>query len=153
MQAAAQRAQLELAVGGDEHDQEGEAGRGQALALEVGGQPAADGRLGAQQPVQRAVRQRVVHDEPHRARSYAAPPDVRLYDLPPMARALTAVGVALALLIGGLGLAVFLYRDEDNIQVDNLLSERLHARRGAREARGGDVDLRPRRALQVVRAC
>jgi len=56
-----------------------------------------------------------------------------------MARALTAVGVALALLIGGLGLAVFLSRDEDNIQVDNLLSERFT--RDVALARGGEVDL------------
>jgi hypothetical protein len=56
-----------------------------------------------------------------------------------MARALTAVGVALALLIGGLALAVFLSRDEDNIQVDNLLSERFT--RDVALARGGKVDL------------
>jgi hypothetical protein len=56
-----------------------------------------------------------------------------------MARALTAVGLALALLIGGLGLAVFLSRDEDNIQVDNLLSERFT--REVAVARGGEVDL------------
>ena len=36
VQAAAQRAQLQLAVGGDEHDEDREAGGGQALALEVG---------------------------------------------------------------------------------------------------------------------
>jgi hypothetical protein len=40
-----------------------------------------------------------------------------------MTRALIAVGVALTLLIGGLGLAVYLSRDEDNIQVDQTLSE------------------------------
>ena len=40
-----------------------------------------------------------------------------------MARALTVVGAALALLVGGLALAVYITRDEDNIQVDNLLSE------------------------------
>jgi hypothetical protein len=40
-------------------------------------------------------------------------------------KALTAVGIALALLIGGLALAVYLTRDEDNIQVDNILSENL----------------------------
>jgi hypothetical protein len=42
-----------------------------------------------------------------------------------MARALTAVGAALVLLIGGLGLAVFVTRDEDNIGVDNILSEQI----------------------------
>lgn len=42
-----------------------------------------------------------------------------------MGKALTAVGIALALLIGGLALAVYLTRDEDNIQVDNILSENL----------------------------
>jgi hypothetical protein len=52
-----------------------------------------------------------------------------------MARALTAVGVALALLVA----AVFLTRDEDNIQVDNLLSERFT--REVATAAGRDVDL------------
>jgi hypothetical protein len=33
------------------------------------------------------------------------------------------IGAALVLLIGGLALAVYLTRDEDNIQVDNILSE------------------------------
>jgi hypothetical protein len=56
-----------------------------------------------------------------------------------MARALTAVGVALALLVAGLGLAVFLTRDEDNIQVDNLLSERFT--REIATSGGRDVDL------------
>jgi hypothetical protein len=42
-----------------------------------------------------------------------------------MGRALTAVGVALVLIMGGLGLAVFVTRDEDNIGVDNILSEQL----------------------------
>jgi hypothetical protein len=42
-----------------------------------------------------------------------------------VAKALTAAGIALALLIGGLALAVYLTRDEDNIQVDNMLSENL----------------------------
>ena len=56
-----------------------------------------------------------------------------------MARALTAVGVALALMVAGLGLAVFLTRDEDNIQVDNLLSEKFT--REVATAGGRDVDL------------
>ena len=117
-----QRAQLQLAVGGDEHDQHREARRRQPLALEVGAEPAAHGRLRAQQPVERAMRQRVVHDEPHRAAILRAAPDTRLAG---MGRALTAVGAALVLLIGGLGLAVYVTRDEDNIQADNLLSERF----------------------------
>ena len=57
-----------------------------------------------------------------------------------MARALIAVGAALALLVGGLALAVFLTRDEDNIQVDNLLSERF-TREVATASANGD---RPR---------
>jgi hypothetical protein len=40
-----------------------------------------------------------------------------------MGRVLGLVAAALVLLIGGLGLAVYLTRDEDNIQVDNILSE------------------------------
>jgi hypothetical protein len=42
-----------------------------------------------------------------------------------VARALTAVGIALVLLIGGLALAVYVTRDEDNLQVDNILAENL----------------------------
>jgi hypothetical protein len=42
-----------------------------------------------------------------------------------MTRALIAVGAALALLIGGLSLAVVLGSDEDDIAVDNPLSENL----------------------------
>jgi hypothetical protein len=60
-----------------------------------------------------------------------------------MARALTAVGVALVLLMGGLGLAVYLTRDEDYIQVDNVLAEELtRAITLAEEQSGGIVDLR-----------
>jgi hypothetical protein len=60
-----------------------------------------------------------------------------------MAKALTAVGVALVLLLGGLGLAVYLSRDEDHIQVDNLLAEDLtHAIGVAEGETGGLVDLR-----------
>ena len=40
-----------------------------------------------------------------------------------MGRVLGLVAAALVLLIGGLALAVYLTRDEDNIQVDNILSE------------------------------
>src|SRR3954469_21894325 len=42
-----------------------------------------------------------------------------------MGHVLGLVGAALALLIGGLVLAVYLTRDEDNIQVDNVLSENI----------------------------
>jgi hypothetical protein len=42
-----------------------------------------------------------------------------------MGRVLVLVGALLALAIGGLGLAVYLARDEDNIAIDNLLSERF----------------------------
>ena len=58
-----------------------------------------------------------------------------------MARALIAVGAALALLIGGLALAVFLTRDEDNVQVDNLLSERLTREVATASTNGTDLDL------------
>ena len=58
-----------------------------------------------------------------------------------MARALIAVGAALALLIGGLALAVYLTRDEDNIQVDNLLSERFTREVATASAEGTDLDL------------
>jgi hypothetical protein len=40
-------------------------------------------------------------------------------------RVLTLVGVALVVLIGGLGLAVYFTRTEDNIEVDNVLSENI----------------------------
>ena len=58
-----------------------------------------------------------------------------------MARVLIAVGAALALLIGGLALAVFLTRDEDNIQVDNLLSEHFTREVASASTNGTDVDL------------
>ena len=58
-----------------------------------------------------------------------------------MARALIAVGAALALLIGGLALAVFLTRDEDNVQVDNLLSERFTREVATASADRTEVDL------------
>jgi hypothetical protein len=57
-----------------------------------------------------------------------------------MGRALIAVGAALAILVGGLALAVFVTRDEDNIQADNVLSEDFT--RDVALAHGGDVDLR-----------
>jgi len=59
-----------------------------------------------------------------------------------MMRALIAVGTALALLVGGLALAVFLTRDEDNVQVDNLLSERFTREVATSSANGTDLDLR-----------
>ena len=59
-----------------------------------------------------------------------------------MTRALIAVGTALALLVGGLALAVYLTRDEDNIQVDNLLSERFTREVATASANGTDLDLR-----------
>ena len=58
-----------------------------------------------------------------------------------MARALTAVGAALALLVGGLALAVYLTRDEDNIQVDNLLSEDFTREVASASTNGTDLDL------------
>jgi hypothetical protein len=58
-----------------------------------------------------------------------------------MQRALIAVGAALALLVGGLALAVFLTRDEDNVQVDNLLSERFTREVATASANGTDLDL------------
>jgi hypothetical protein len=42
-----------------------------------------------------------------------------------MGRVLGLVGAALVLLIGGLVVAVYVTRDEDNIQVDNVLSENI----------------------------
>ena len=59
-----------------------------------------------------------------------------------MARALIAVGAALALLVLALGLAVYLTRDEDNIQVDNLLAEDFTRDVALAEAGDRDVDLR-----------
>ena len=59
-----------------------------------------------------------------------------------MAKALTAVGVALALLIGGLGLVVYLSRDEDNLQVDNVLAENLTKAIALSQSQRRDVDLR-----------
>jgi hypothetical protein len=60
-----------------------------------------------------------------------------------MTRVLVAVGAALALLIGGLSLAVVLGSDEDDIAVDNPLSENLtRAIALAERESGGRVDLR-----------
>jgi hypothetical protein len=59
-----------------------------------------------------------------------------------MARALFAVGTALVLLLLGLGLAVYLTRDEDNIQVSNVLAEDFSREVAQAEQRGANVDLR-----------
>ena len=59
-----------------------------------------------------------------------------------MARALTAVGIALVLTIGGLALAVYVTRDEDNLQVDNLLAENLTKAIALAEESDHRVDLR-----------
>jgi hypothetical protein len=62
-----------------------------------------------------------------------------------MGRVLGLVAAALALLIGGLVLAVYLTRDEDNIQVDNVLSENFSKAVAQSEdpdvGTGGRVDL------------
>ena len=58
-----------------------------------------------------------------------------------MTRALIVVGTALALLVGGLALAVFLTRDEDNVQVDNLLSERFTREVATASTNGTDLAL------------
>jgi hypothetical protein len=63
-----------------------------------------------------------------------------------MGRVLALVAAALALLIGGLVLAVYLTRDEDNIQVDNILSENFSKAvalaEDPQEGTKGVVDLR-----------
>ena len=63
-----------------------------------------------------------------------------------MGRVLALVGAALGLFIGGLVLAVYLTRDEDNIQVDNVLSENISKAIALSEdpdvGTGGKVDLR-----------
>jgi hypothetical protein len=63
-----------------------------------------------------------------------------------MGRVLGLVAAALALLIGGLVLAVYVTRDEDNIQVDNVLSENISKAIAQSEdpdvGTGGRVDLR-----------
>ena len=59
-----------------------------------------------------------------------------------MTKALIAVGTALALFVGGLSLVIYLNRDEDNIQVDNALSEDFTREVQLSQARRADVDLR-----------
>jgi hypothetical protein len=63
-----------------------------------------------------------------------------------MGRVLGLVAAALALFIGGLVVAVYVTRDEDNIQVDNVLSENISKAIAQSEdpdvGTGGRVDLR-----------
>ncbi len=63
-----------------------------------------------------------------------------------MGRVLGVVAAALALLIGALVIAVYATRDEDNIQVDNVLSENISKAIAQSEdpdvGTGGVVDLR-----------
>ena len=54
-----------------------------------------------------------------------------------MGRVLALVAGALVFFIAALGLAVYLTRDEDNLQADNLLAERFTLE----VARGGELDL------------
>jgi hypothetical protein len=58
-----------------------------------------------------------------------------------MGRVLGIVAAALALCIAGLLLAVYLSRDEDNIQADNLLAERFTRAVALAEPNREDVDL------------
>jgi hypothetical protein len=69
-------------------------------------------------------------------------PDAAALACEGMGRALIAVGAALALLIGGLALTVYLTRDEDNIQADNLLAERFTREVALSESADRPVDLR-----------
>jgi hypothetical protein len=63
-----------------------------------------------------------------------------------MGRVLAAVAAALVLCIGGLALAVYLTADEDNVAIDNLLSENFTRAVGLAEdpdeGANGIVDLR-----------
>jgi hypothetical protein len=67
---------------------------------------------------------------------------LRAYRRRPLTASLVVVGAALALGVAILGVVVFVTRDEDNIQVDNLLAERFTREVALAEARGEDVDLR-----------
>jgi hypothetical protein len=58
-----------------------------------------------------------------------------------MGRVLALVAAALVLALAGLALAVYLSRDEDNLAIDNLLSERF-SRAVALAGDGDRVDLR-----------
>jgi hypothetical protein len=59
-----------------------------------------------------------------------------------MERVLALVAGALVFFIAALGLAVYFTRDEDNLQVDNLLSENFTKAVALAPQRGGTVDLR-----------
>ena len=61
----AQRAQLQLAAGGGEQDEDEEAARLHAGALQVAGEATPHGRLGVEQRLERAVGQRVAGNELH----------------------------------------------------------------------------------------
>jgi hypothetical protein len=67
---------------------------------------------------------------------------LRAYRRRPFAASLLAVGAALALAVAVLALIVFISRDEDNIQVDNLLAESFTREVALAEPRREDVDLR-----------
>ena len=95
------------------------------------------------------MRQRVVHDEHHLAASVRAWPDASTLRRTHGARAHRRRSRTRAAGRAASALAVFLTRDEDNIQVDNLLSEKLHARGRDGEGNGRDVDLRAARAVRL----
>jgi hypothetical protein len=59
-----------------------------------------------------------------------------------MGRVLALVAGALVLCLAGLGLAVYLTRDEDNLHVDNLLSEAITQRVTEAPDYGNQLDLR-----------
>jgi hypothetical protein len=59
-----------------------------------------------------------------------------------MGRVLAIVAAGLAVCIAGLLLAVYVSRDEDNIQADNLLAENFTKAIRLAEPNGEDVDLR-----------
>jgi hypothetical protein len=59
-----------------------------------------------------------------------------------MGRVLGLVAAALVAMIALLSLAVYLTRDEDNLQVDNLLAERFTRAVGLADRGDGTVDLR-----------
>jgi hypothetical protein len=59
-----------------------------------------------------------------------------------MGRVLAVVAGALVFFIAALGLAVYLTRDEDNLQADNLLAENFTKAVALAPQEGGTVDLR-----------
>src|SRR4051794_40009960 len=59
-----------------------------------------------------------------------------------MGRVLALVAGALVFFIAALGLAVYVTRDEDNLQADNLLAERLTRAVALAPQNDGTVDLR-----------